>query len=82
MRKVLFGLAALAGVGMIHVLPAAAQVVTVFPWCADNPEESTDCSFATWQQCQADASGLGGFCYANPNYANPSLDERPRLRMR
>ncbi len=27
-----------------------------------------DCSYYTWQQCRAAASGTGNFCYANPRY--------------
>src|SRR5215510_10422623 len=31
-----------------------------------------DCSFNTWEQCLATASGLGRYCGENPFYAGPS----------
>jgi len=30
-----------------------------------------DCSFNTWEQCLATASGLGRYCGENPFYAGP-----------
>jgi hypothetical protein len=27
----------------------------------------TNCGFASWQQCQAAISGVGGFCTPNPS---------------
>lgn len=36
------------------------------PWCADYSDKSTNCGFTSFQQCQADISGVGGFCSPNP----------------
>ena len=49
--------------------PAEAQS---YPWCAyynmGGFGGATNCGFATWQQCQAAISGVGGSCGANPMY--------------
>ena len=34
-----------------------------YPWCAIYSDgQGNNCGFASFQQCQADVSGLGGFC--------------------
>ena len=51
--------------------PAQAQS---YPWCAYYDlgfGGATNCGFATWQQCQAAISGVGGSCGANPMYQPP-----------
>ena len=40
-----------------------------------NSSESSgvaDCSYNTWEQCHASASGLGRYCGENPHYAEPT----------
>lgn len=39
-------------------------------WCTVFNGDSgvNDCGYATWQQCQATVSGVGGFCERNPHY--------------
>jgi hypothetical protein len=37
-------------------------------WCAQMGDGIEDCSYYTWQQCRAAASGTGNFCFANPRY--------------
>ena len=56
--------AALAG-GFAGSSPAKA---VEWPWCAGYGGEggATNCGFASWQQCQLNISGVGGFCYPNP----------------
>jgi hypothetical protein len=41
-----------------------------YPWCAyyNFWGGATNCGFATFQQCQAAVSGVGGSCSANPKY--------------
>ena len=42
-----------------------------YPWCAyynDQEGGFTNCGFATFQQCLAAVSGVGGDCGANPMY--------------
>jgi hypothetical protein len=53
-----------------------------YPWCAqlgDGEGGATNCGFSTLQQCQADVSGLGGFCEPNNSYVPPqSATPAPR----
>ncbi len=47
-------------------------------WCAQNVTYniSGDCSYASFAQCQATISGIGGDCIQNPRLAyDPSYDE-------
>jgi hypothetical protein len=60
MRLLLFILGVFAAVVCIEK-PAAAQN---YPWCA----YYGPCGFATFQQCLAAVSGVGGSCGANPQY--------------
>ena len=39
---------------------------TYYPWCARYDAYAYNCGFKTWQQCQANISGMGGICYENP----------------
>ena len=43
--------------------PGAAHAQD-YPWCVATLEGRTDCSFYTYEQCKATASGIGG-CYRN-----------------
>jgi hypothetical protein len=63
-------------------LPGAARAQD-YPWCAATREYS-DCSFTTYEQCLATASGIGG-CYRNKRtlwsdgaMPSPSSTRRPR----
>jgi hypothetical protein len=42
---------------------------------------SPDCSYSTWEQCRASATGLGRYCAENPNWTR-SQDERAPRRAR
>lgn len=59
--------------------PAKAQE---YPWCAYYnflQGGATNCGFATYQQCMATISGIGGSCGANPRYQGPPPGpQRPR----
>jgi hypothetical protein len=48
-------------------------------WCAQMGDGINDCSYFTWQQCRAAASGTGNFCYQNPLYVAPEM-RRPKRR--
>jgi hypothetical protein len=63
-----FSIAAMAAIG---VVPNAAQARD-YPFCikgADYGSAVGDCSFDTFEQCQATASGRFDFCAANPFFA-------------
>jgi hypothetical protein len=47
-------------------------------FCAQMGDGLEDCSYYTWQQCRAAASGTGNFCYANPRY----MPQEPRKSKR
>jgi hypothetical protein len=68
MRNILLTLLAIGGFGLSG--PASAQTATQFPFCiqgVDNPGWS-GCSFSTFQECQATASGTEAECLSNPWY--------------
>jgi hypothetical protein len=76
MRMILFALSALA-VAVIHSQPAAAQQ-SRYPWCSEMYDFTTECKFVSRPQCEADASGLGGFCYENPANSDSGSRRPPR----
>jgi hypothetical protein len=59
---------------------ANAQSRENYPWCARYDGYTYNCGFVTWQQCQANISGIGGICYQNP-MAGPVV-ESPASRKR
>ncbi len=66
MRKaVIFGtfaVAFIAGAGK----PAKAEVL--YPWCAFHDASTSNCGFSNFYQCQANISGIGGYCARNPRF--------------
>jgi len=54
-------------IGALLNTPTRAQN---YPWCAiyNDGSGSKNCGFASFQQCQADVSGIGGFCSQNSTY--------------
>ena len=52
---------ALAGMALFYADSAKAG-----GWCAHLTDATTNCGFATLQQCKADISGIGGICSPNP----------------
>jgi hypothetical protein len=70
MRDIFLALAAAAGLAMAGTAPAEA-VGSRYPFCLqgnDSPGLS-NCTFTSYQQCQASASGRFLYCVANPFYA-------------
>jgi hypothetical protein len=76
--------AILLGFGILVVLSAAgvqsASAATApRPWCVRDGSfgrGSWDCTYHTFQQCLASASGNGGSCEQNPRYRGP--EKQPR----
>jgi hypothetical protein len=62
MNKLISALALAAIVGLSGTGVHAAA------WCAHYDVSTTNCGFHTFAQCQANISGVGGYCA--PNYAN------------
>jgi hypothetical protein len=80
MRNIVLAAAALAALSFTSA-PARADGA----WCARDTKGGTNCGFHTFAQCQADISGLGGFCSPNPffqsyNRAYQNSNARRRAR--
>jgi len=54
---------ALATLSLLNAGGGRAQAAA---WCAYYDDQSTNCGFATFQQCEADISGVGGICSRSP----------------
>jgi hypothetical protein len=48
--------------------PAPARAAPYWPWCSQYGPRSHahSCAFVSWQQCMQTVSGIGGYCYQNP----------------
>jgi hypothetical protein len=66
--------------------PGAARAQD-YPWCVGTEEGRVDCSFSTYEQCKATASGIGS-CFQNlraqksDEATRPPLSSTRRLRSR
>jgi hypothetical protein len=70
MRNIFFALLAAGGLALTGIAPAEA-VGSRYPFCLqgnDSPGLS-NCTFTSYGQCQASASGRFLYCVANPFYA-------------
>jgi hypothetical protein len=70
MRKIILSTAfAFAATAGALVISSPASAVANNAWCASSIEgnSSLDCSFVSYQQCQAFVSGRGGQCDMNVN---------------
>jgi hypothetical protein len=82
-RLTVASLALLAAASVFEIPSAQAQVSSGRnPWCLrDGPgmgRGSWDCSFQTFQQCEATRFGAGGTCTTNPNYRGGRQTKNPR----
>jgi uncharacterized protein DUF3551 len=70
MRNVILVLSAAAAIGALGTTPAAA-VGTRYPFCLQGDEQPglSNCTFTSYEQCQATASGRFLWCIPNPFYA-------------
>ena len=70
MRSIFLGLLAAGGLAMVGMAPAEA-VGSRYPFClqGDDSPGLSNCTFTSYQQCQATASGRFLYCVANPFYA-------------
>jgi len=69
MRNLVLALLAASGLAMVGTAPAEA-VGTRYPFClqgTDSPGLS-NCTFTSYEQCQATASGRFLYCIENPYY--------------
>lgn len=82
MRTLLFALMAVGTLTALNTTPAAARD---YPFCIKGknyPAGVGDCSFDTYRQCQATASGLFAWCDRNPFFAGYASNEPRPSRSR
>ena len=73
MRNVILALLAASGLAMVGTAPASA-VGTRYPFCIQGDEYPglSNCTFTSYEQCEASASGRRLYCMANPYYTAAS----------
>lgn len=85
MRKTQLALLTLAATmlaGSVTITPAAARE---YPWCAQGGEYDYpgECSYSSYEQCQASVSGRLLYCDRNPRFAYSQVQPaQPRLPRR
>jgi Protein of unknown function (DUF3551) len=69
MRSIFLALLAAGGLALAGLTPAGA-VGSRYPFClqGDDSPGLSNCSFTSYEQCQATASGRRLYCVANPFY--------------
>ena len=79
MRTLLCAIGVIISAWSMSTRPSEALIV--YQWCASysGAQGAVNCGFATYQQCAATVSGIGGSCYQNPMY-NPPPDSAPAPR--
>ena len=83
MRIVSLALAAAVAAVVLQPRPSGAQEFHEYPWCAYFFKDGgSNCYFASYAQCRADISGVGGFCDVNPRFVaqQQSFAARPYRR--
>lgn len=73
MCRAILVLLAASGLTALAASPAAA-VGTRYPFCIQGDEQPglSNCTFTSYEQCQATASGRKLYCIANPYYVGTS----------
>ena len=85
MRIAVLAVLAAGGLAMLGAAPAGA-VGSRYPFCIQGNDYPglSHCTFTSYEQCQASASGRFLYCVTNPYYNPGSLDPRgyrgPRVR--
>jgi hypothetical protein len=72
--KILVATLTIASACLLGVTAVSAQE---FPFCLNSCSYG-NCTFSSLQQCQATASGLDGWCEANPTYRQPNSTQISR----
>jgi hypothetical protein len=77
MRYVVLALLAAGGLAMVGTAPAEA-VGTRYPFCIQGYEYPglSNCTYTSYEQCQATASGRFLYCVENPFYNRGGPDPR------
>jgi Protein of unknown function (DUF3551) len=77
MRNSILALLGASGIATLGAAPVEA-VGTRYPFCIQGPEQPglSNCTFVSYEQCQATASGRRLYCIPNPFFAGESDDPR------
>jgi hypothetical protein len=81
MRKLVLAMMALTAAGAANLATSAPAAAYDYPWCVQGRDTGIpgDCSYQTYAQCQASASGRFAYCNINPRVAFGRLPpRRPR----
>jgi hypothetical protein len=84
MRAFLLGFGLLVAMAAADIQSASAATAPR-PWCVRDGSfgrGSWDCTYYTFEQCLASASGNNGSCEQNPNYRGPQKQQRRSTRER
>ena len=78
MRNAIVALLTVGGLAAIGTTPAEA-VGTRYPFCITGPEQPglSNCTFVSYEQCQATASGRRLWCIENPYYVARATSRGP-----
>jgi hypothetical protein len=81
MRKFALTMLALSAAGVATLATSAPAAAYDYPWCVQGRGVGIpgDCSYQTYGQCEASASGRGLYCNSNPRAA---LNQLPQRRTR
>jgi hypothetical protein len=68
MRQILFAVMAVAAAGVAGVATSAPAAAQQDSWCVQGRDEGIpgDCSYSSYAQCMASASGRNAYCGVNP----------------
>jgi hypothetical protein len=81
MRRLVLAMMALTAGCVVTLATSAPAAAYDYPWCLQGRNEGIpgDCSYQTYAQCQASASGRFAYCNINPRVAFGRLPpRRPR----
>jgi hypothetical protein len=78
MRRAILALLTASGFAALGAVPAEA-VGTRYPFCIQGDEQPglSNCTFTSYEQCQATASGRFLTCIANPYYVGGGESDGP-----
>lgn len=80
MRKTMFAIFTVLAASTASLAGTAPAAAYDYPWCVQGREIGYpgDCSYKTYQQCQASASGRLAYCAINPIVAFRAQQPQPR----
>jgi hypothetical protein len=76
----MFAILTVLAAGTATLAGSAPAAAYDYPWCVQGKDVGYpgDCSYTTYQQCQASASGRYASCGINPRFAFRAQPQPPR----